>query len=412
MGKKEHIEPNFFGGFTHYDEKGHKTGTSEPNLFGGYTHYDEKGHKTGTSEPDLFGGFTDYDANGKKTGRTEEGLFGELIHYDEKGHKTATNGPWLLDTREPLRGMISPFTQSPENTSKKDRAIHEPPKDSRTTHEPLKEVRAVPEPPEEAPTMQQPSGSGQKIEKICSIIAIILTIALLLGILIGLPLSNAKKTKTLYAEMERLVEKEDYFGAEARFEEMPNKNYEDARDLYQLCIAHIAYYAGEYERAYYSLIGAQFEHCSAGQRSEINAFKKQVDEAYFEALAQEQREKEEAATLKSEPYVGMYVTDAQIAAWSWMGEDYRTCVVKTTKYNYETADRGYTLWVDENNKIQKVSYVERGTKNKPSGGSHSLTPSRPDADGYTDPDDFYYDHPDDFWDYEDAEDYFYEHEGD
>lgn len=35
-----------------------------------------------------------------------------------------------------------------------------------------------------------------------------------------------------------------------------------------------------------------------------------------------------------------------------------------------------------------------------------------DAKSYAHPDDFYYDHYDDFWDYEDAEEYYYEHEDD
>ncbi|MBQ8966105.1 hypothetical protein [Ruminococcus sp.] len=34
-----------------------------------------------------------------------------------------------------------------------------------------------------------------------------------------------------------------------------------------------------------------------------------------------------------------------------------------------------------------------------------------DADSFYHPDDFYYDHYDDFYDYEDAEDYWYEHHG-
>lgn len=59
-------------------------GKSEPNFFGGYTHYDEKGHKIGRSEPGLFGGYTDYDASGRKIGHTDPGFLGGYNHSGAK----------------------------------------------------------------------------------------------------------------------------------------------------------------------------------------------------------------------------------------------------------------------------------------------------------------------------------------
>ena len=58
MGNKDYSDPGFFGGFNHYDSRGHKTGHSEPSMFGGYDHYDLHGNKTGHSEPGMFGGFS------------------------------------------------------------------------------------------------------------------------------------------------------------------------------------------------------------------------------------------------------------------------------------------------------------------------------------------------------------------
>ena len=60
MANKGRSDPNLFGGYTHYDEKGHKIGRSDPDVFGGYTHYDEKGHKTRYTSPGLFGCGTHY----------------------------------------------------------------------------------------------------------------------------------------------------------------------------------------------------------------------------------------------------------------------------------------------------------------------------------------------------------------
>ena len=87
MAKKGHSDPNFFGGYTHYDENGKKTGSSEPGLFGGYIEYDAKGHRTGRSDPNLLGGYTHYDNRGRKKGRSDPALTG-YVNYDKNGKRT------------------------------------------------------------------------------------------------------------------------------------------------------------------------------------------------------------------------------------------------------------------------------------------------------------------------------------
>lgn len=93
MANKSHSEPNLFGGYTHYDAKGHKIGSSEPGIFGGYTNYDAKGHKIGRSDPSVFGGYTHYDNHGHKTGRSDVGAFGSYYHYDAKNKRTGRSDP-------------------------------------------------------------------------------------------------------------------------------------------------------------------------------------------------------------------------------------------------------------------------------------------------------------------------------
>ena len=51
-----------------------------------------------------------------------------------------------------------------------------------------------------------------------------------------------------------------------------------------------------------------------------------------------------------------------------------------------------------------------GTSNAWKSG-HSVSAYYPEVDGYSDPEEFYYWHEDDFYDYEDAEEYYYEHGG-
>lgn len=96
MSNKGHSEPNFWGGYDHYDEHGHKTGHSEPNFWGGFNEYDNHGNKTGRSEPTFWGGYDHYDKSGHKTGHSERGFFGGYDHYDKSGHKTGHSDPGFL----------------------------------------------------------------------------------------------------------------------------------------------------------------------------------------------------------------------------------------------------------------------------------------------------------------------------
>ena len=96
MANKGRSEPNLFGGYTHYDEKGNKIGTSEPGLFGGFTDYDAKGNKIGHTDPGLLGGYTHYDSHGNKTGRSDPTLLGGYTHYDKNGNRSGSSDPNLL----------------------------------------------------------------------------------------------------------------------------------------------------------------------------------------------------------------------------------------------------------------------------------------------------------------------------
>ncbi len=117
MAKKGHSEPNIFGGYTNYDENGHRTGHSDPNLFGGYTHYDEKGKKVGHSEPNPFGGYTDYDKNGHRTGHSDFNVFGGYTHYDENGHETGHSDRGMFHSYNSYDSKNSHKTSSSGNKS-------------------------------------------------------------------------------------------------------------------------------------------------------------------------------------------------------------------------------------------------------------------------------------------------------
>ena len=49
MKQKITSRPGLFGSTNHYDQKGHKIGSSRQGIFGSTTHYDAKGHNVGSS---------------------------------------------------------------------------------------------------------------------------------------------------------------------------------------------------------------------------------------------------------------------------------------------------------------------------------------------------------------------------
>ena len=115
------------------------------------------------------------------------------------------------------------------------------------------------------------------------------------------------------------------------------------------------------------------------------------------------------------PYVGMYVPYIP-SNWEWQGTDNLTVKdwtgnrVRTTKYRYDDPPKIYIIWVDEDNEVVKVSVTDPTAPSKKRKTSKPKTTNDPyGASDYAHPDDFYYDYPDDFWDYEDAEDYWAEY---
>ena len=84
---KIHTVPGLIPGTAkHYDEDGRLVGTSRENFFGGVSHYDADGNKTGESLPGFFPGTVNhYDADGNSVGSSVQTLFGGYEHYDTHG---------------------------------------------------------------------------------------------------------------------------------------------------------------------------------------------------------------------------------------------------------------------------------------------------------------------------------------
>ena len=116
------------------------------------------------------------------------------------------------------------------------------------------------------------------------------------------------------------------------------------------------------------------------------------------------------------PYVGMIVTTVP-SSWQWKGIDTTSFItrdgdkVQTTKYQYDTSTRTYTIWVEKNtSKIVKVTYTDKVRSTPRPSPRKSVAPT-PDVSDFSHPEDFYDWYYDDFDDYEDAEDWYEEHGG-
>jgi hypothetical protein len=118
------------------------------------------------------------------------------------------------------------------------------------------------------------------------------------------------------------------------------------------------------------------------------------------------------------PYVGMsqdMINHTELGKAYYHKSEVRTYAHKNHRiytYYFTSADgeTSYTVKC-ENDKVTSVS-TSPVIKRHNGSGSSSKKSDPYNASDYTDADDFYYDHKDDFYDYEDAEDYYKKHKND
>lgn len=123
-----------------------------------------------------------------------------------------------------------------------------------------------------------------------------------------------------------------------------------------------------------------------------------------------------SAARTTTPYVGMYVSSIP-SKWEWQGTDNTTVRdasgnnIRTVKYRYDAPPKIYVIWVNESDKVVKVSITDPTAPAKKKNTSSKGSASSLDTSEFVHPEDFYDWNRDDFYDYEDAEDYYYSHGG-
>ena len=151
----------------------------------------------------------------------------------------------------------------------------------------------------------------------------------------------------------------EYSEAEELFQSIEEHHYKDTDAFIVFCRSADMYYGkGNYEYGHSRLDEMNFENLTDEQNAVIEDFKAALTKDY--KAGQKQKKSEETATTKPAP--------------------------ETTKPEPATT-KAY----------QEPTTKKPSTQKDPYG-----------ANEFAHPDDFYYDHVDDFWDYEEAEDYFYE----
>lgn len=223
----------------------------------------------------------------------------------------------------------------------------------------------------------------------------------------------------------------DYY---TKFGTLRENYHKDSFQLYAYALARREYIDGKDMIAVNRYLKAVPENYKGSLASDIHKFRKEFEpefKAYIEekrqrdALAEKQRIKEKKERLKNTlPYEGMSENDID---YTMMGTHDKLIADDDNDdfvYNvyYWNANNGDTMLavscingeVDHVSKYYEWAYWTSDGRPKPNGTNYTRSSSKNtgksedpyDVNEYSDPEDFYYDNYDDFWEYEEAEDYY------
>ena len=254
-----------------------------------------------------------------------------------------------------------------------------------------------------------------KVRTTCIIVAVSL-------VLIAIPIIKTVKISVTYNKAVSLVDSASYEMAEEIFKEIEDKHYRDTSAYLLLCEAHKDYNAGYIPSAHYALDKANFHYLSKEQKKEVNDFSSKLKteyDAYIKRKSESETKAYHDRIAYGVPYVGM--SESQInntslgAPSSNVRHNYECINGQQYLANlYDFKQGGSTVFTARcvRGKVTEVW----DNRNKP---ASSYTPKKKvkqkqsddpyDVNDYSNEEDFYYDHYDDFFDYYDAEDYYNEH---
>ncbi len=266
-----------------------------------------------------------------------------------------------------------------------------------------------------------------KMSKIvkASIIGIIVLATAVICIPAGKQLRETIQTQKAYNTAIELISIEDYDGALEMLESIDDKDYEDTYTLIKLCRAVNYLEEEDYPSAYLCAIFCKYRNFSDNLQEQIDAVIEEIEtefSAYCERMEEEETTQETQLQIEV-PYVGMlesYISKTSLGAPSSTvrhnNEMISGQVYTANLYDFYDGDTLIFTARCVQGKVTQVWDKRDNLTNSTTSGStkkySSTTTSDNDpynADSYSHPDDFYYDHYDDFYDYEEAEAYWEAH---
>ncbi len=260
------------------------------------------------------------------------------------------------------------------------------------------------------------------------IAAVVIIASLWLGCLIIRGVIHQNHVRSTYNQAVSLVFADQFGDAVSLLDTIAKDKYKDTVPLRRYCNAQIDYANGDYKSAHRNASSLEFRHLSAEQDATVLASVEQI-EAQYEIYMEQERIRQQAEYERSirtgVPFVGMpesRIADTSLGAPSSKirhnnqvksGEIY-----KCNLYDfYINGHLIFTARCMEGKVIQVWDSRDKVNTSIPypassshTASSHSSEDSDPyHAADYSDEEDFYEDHWDDFFDFEDAEDYWREH---
>ncbi|MCD7751523.1 MAG: hypothetical protein LUI10_07265 [Lachnospiraceae bacterium] len=260
---------------------------------------------------------------------------------------------------------------------------------------------------------------------ILAIAAMVLIIVLSIIAAVFTTRENRQALET-YETAESLLSAGDYEGALELLTSIQAYNYQDTSALIKLCNSLISCSNGDYKSAYESSQRLSFPNASDDLAGQLDQYIEDIENDYENYLKQLAAEEEAAYREKvttGVPFIGMSESDIGNTSLGQPASKIRhnTEIISGERYYtnlydfYEDGIRIFSarciegevtdVW-DMRNKLTSEQSTS-SSSSKSSSGSNSTDPYN--ASNYAHPDDFYYDHYDDFIDFEEAEDYWNAH---
>lgn len=253
-------------------------------------------------------------------------------------------------------------------------------------------------------------------------LGICLCIGAVLAVIAGVNVVSYVQMRSAYEEGRELIAAGDYPQAKESLLRISDGNYRDTDGLLAFCDGHIRYEAGDLSGAYSALESVDISQLNIGNKKNAVDFKCRVNIDYDRYRREQDRIQTgayESRIRNGVPYIGMSesrIGDTSLGAPSVDVRHNYECIggeqYLANLYDFERNGRTVfcarcvrgivtEVWDDRDRDTSRPPY-------RPSVDDDDDDPYN--AGDYSDEEDFYYDHYDDFFDYYDAEEYYDEHQ--